>query len=204
MKPLLVSILTFLVVGVLACGPVAQPAPPDISLPNPPTDARATQPDLIAGTGPLPQEEDPTPTPTPTPLPAPTECLKREKPDGTIEELCTVADPEPIPDSAKLDGAMQGAIAEYVSQQQARSDTPGGASSDEDFPYFNALIYPNYEVEDAEANIVAWLRSKGYDPIVGDGTIGLYINDPLILVELSQREDVSQISDPPQPKPSVD
>lgn len=128
--------------------------------------------------------------------PQPTECLKHEKSDGSIEELCTSAYPEPMPTPIKIRPAIQDRIDEYKRQ--------GGAG--DEASYFPVRVIPRQGQRD---NLIAWLESLGHkarEPQYGDfaGEFVIQIKDPLFLEQLAEREDVDFIDGLKGPRPTAE
>lgn len=132
------------------------------------------------------------------PMPQPTECLKYEKPDGSIEELCTSPYPEPMPTPDKLDSDVRDKMEAYQRQESERTGV--------ERPEYAIRIVPSTGQKDG---LVAWLESLGYSPretVSGRPQHGfaIWINDPSFLKQLAERDDIEWVGEVERPEPHVE
>ena len=137
------------VLGMLACGPVAQPNPDPFPTPMPPPEARVADPESAVPSEPVSQEQEPTPSPTPTPMP--TACVTFETEQLTTER-CFV-EPTPYPDRLKDFDAI---ITDAIIESEEKAKTPGGASADPDM----ITVELEYETPAHGTAILKWVTDR--------------------------------------------
>lgn len=143
----------------------------------------------------------PTPATASALIPRPTECLKHEKPDGLIEELCTSANPDqdPEPTPVKIRPAMQERIDKHKRWQESGGFQ--GGSSDE-AAHFPVRVIPQRGQRDS---LITWLESLGHKAEKSQygsasGEFVIWITDPLFLEQLAERDEVWRIDEPALPE----
>ena len=161
----------------LACGPVAQPAPADGNV--------------------LPAAQ-PVPIDVPTALPP-----AQQDGGDTVDGPDDIPTPPPIPTETYPNignSQLQSAVVEFEEARDAASN-PSGQS---DTVPEDTTVYVHILLSGNKAEVADWLRSKGITPVHADDpdASNLSAEVPLSLLgELSQQDGVREIDQPIPPRP---
>ena len=156
--------------ALLACGPVAQPAPAD--------------------DGELPAAQQ-VPVDVPTTLP-PAQQEGDDNAEESEDNIWTPPDPKPTETYPKIRGSLHFDVVEFEKAQDSAS-SPSGQS---DTAPADTVIFVSIFLSGNKAEVAAWLRSKGITPAYADdpdiSNLGAEV--PLSLLgELSQQDGVRGI-----------